>query len=73
MAKNLPCNAGDMSSSPGQGTNIPYAIEHLGPCALTTEATCHNQRVCALKRKILHEVTKIPCVSTKTQGSQIHK
>ena len=35
MAKNLPCNAGDMSSIPGQGTKIQRAMEHLGPCTAT--------------------------------------
>ena len=29
MVKNLPCNAGDMGSIPGQGTKIPHAAEQL--------------------------------------------
>ena len=29
MVKNLPYNAGNVSSIPGQGTNIPCAMEQL--------------------------------------------
>ena len=29
VVKNLPCNAGDVGSIPGQGTEIPYATEQL--------------------------------------------
>ena len=29
MVKNLPCNAGDVGSIPGQGTKIPQAAEQL--------------------------------------------
>ena len=35
--KNLPCNAGDVSSIPGQGTKIPHAMEQLSLLATTTE------------------------------------
>ena len=35
--KNMPCNAGDMSSIPGQGAKIPHAQEQLSPCAATAE------------------------------------
>ena len=37
VVKNLPCNAGDMGSIPGQGANIPHAIEQLSPCTTSTE------------------------------------
>ena len=37
VVKNLPANAGDAGSSPGQGTKIPHAMEQLSPCATTTE------------------------------------
>ena len=35
VAKNLPCNAGDVGSIPGPGTKIPHAREQLSP---TTES-----------------------------------
>ena len=31
MIENLPYNAGDMGSIPGQGTKILHALEHLSP------------------------------------------
>ena len=33
VVKNLPCNAGDAGSIPGQGTKIPHAMEQLTICA----------------------------------------
>ena len=33
MVKNLPFNAGDVSSIPGPGTRIPHAVEQLSLCA----------------------------------------
>ena len=33
VVKNLPCNAGDAGSIPGQGTKIPHAMEQLSICA----------------------------------------
>ena len=44
MVKNLPCNAGDMGSIPGQGTKIPPAA--------TTEPVGHNERVLAPQEEI---------------------
>ena len=38
--KNPPCNAGDASLIPGQGTKIPRAMKQLSPHAATTEAAC---------------------------------
>ena len=37
VVKNLPSNAGDAGSIPGQGTKIPHATGQLSPCAATTE------------------------------------
>ena len=37
VVKNLPSNAGDTGSTPGQGTKIPHATEQPSPCATTTE------------------------------------
>ena len=31
MAKNLPCNSGDVGSIPGQGTRTPHVAEQPGP------------------------------------------
>ena len=46
VVKNPPCNAGDAGSIPGQGTHIPYAMEQLRPCALTTEPVHPSKRSC---------------------------
>ena len=40
MDKNLPANARDTGSAPGQGTKIPHASEQLNPCTTATEPTC---------------------------------
>ena len=42
IVKNLPCNAGDVGSVPGQGTKILYAIEQQIPNATTTEVHAQN-------------------------------
>ena len=42
MVKNLPYNAGDRGSIPGQGTKIPHAMGQLSSCATTTELTRLN-------------------------------
>ena len=61
MAKNLPYNAGDMGSITGQATKIPSAGDQLNLCSTATELLCHNYKVCALQRKILHAATKTRC------------
>ena len=43
--KNLPYNAGDMSSIPGQATKIPQAEGQLSVQARTTEPVCSGARV----------------------------
>ena len=40
MVKNLPANAGDTGSIPGQRTKISHAVGQLSPCAATTEPAC---------------------------------
>ena len=40
VVKNLPYNAGDTGSIPGQGTKIPHAVGQLNPCATTTKPKC---------------------------------
>ena len=37
VVKNLPCNAGDTGSVPGQGTKIPYATGQLSLCVAASE------------------------------------
>ena len=56
MVKNLPCNAMDMGSIPGQGTKIPQAVEQQSSHAATRES--------------MHRNEKIPPATTKTQCSQ---
>ena len=57
VVKNLPSNAGDEDSNPGQGAKIPYALGQLTPCTPAREA--HTQ----LLEKLL-------CAAAKTQRSQ---
>ena len=40
VVKNLPPNARDAGSIPGQGPRIPYAMGQLGPHALTEVPAC---------------------------------
>ena len=42
VVKNLPYNAEDAGSIPGQGTKIPHAVRQLHPRATTTELVCLN-------------------------------
>ena len=45
--KNMPCNAVDMSSIPGQGTKTPHAMVQVSLCTTmkdhATTKTQHNQ------------------------------
>ena len=44
MVKNLPSNAGDVGSIPGQGIKIPHAAGQLSPHATTREKPAyHNE------------------------------
>ena len=40
VVKNPPCNAGVVSSIPGQGAKIPHILEKLRLCAETSKLTC---------------------------------
>ncbi len=42
VVENLPANAADMGSIPGQGTKIPHATGQLSLHATTTELTRLN-------------------------------
>ena len=43
MVKNLPGNAEDMGSIPGQKTKIPHALEQLSQHLTTRESVNSNQ------------------------------
>ena len=45
VVKNLPCNAGDMGSVSGRGSEIPQAVEQRGLSIATTEPA-HNWSLC---------------------------
>ena len=49
VVKNLPSNAGDTDSIPGQGTKIPHAVGQLSPCTATIELACLNERARVLQ------------------------
>ena len=51
MVKNLPCNARNVGSIPGQGTKIAQDTGQLSPCVMTTEPAWHNQRAGMLQLK----------------------
>ena len=44
VVKNPTCNAGDAGSIPGQGTQIPHAIELLSLHTTARQSMCHNKR-----------------------------
>ena len=84
MVKNLPSNAGDTGSIPGQGTKISDAVGQLSPCATTTEPACSGPCVLrtphgatreahTLQQKIPCAATKIPRVTMKNRSNQIIK
>ena len=50
MVKNLPSNAGDTGSTPGQGTKIAHATGQLSLRATTTEPACSGAIVPQLER-----------------------
>ena len=68
MVRNLPSNAGDAGSIPGQGTKIPHATGQLSPHATATEPGHSGVRVPQLERS-LHAATKSPRAATETRCS----
>ena len=42
LVRNLPCNARDLGSIPGQATEIPHALEQQSLHAATAELTCQD-------------------------------
>ena len=62
VVRNLPSNAADAGSIPGQGTKIPHAPEQVSLCALSSRAlepVCAATGQCAVTRK------KEPCAQPK--------
>ena len=51
MVKNPPCNAGDVSSHPAQGTKIPHAVEQLSLGTTAREPTRINKRSYMIQRR----------------------
>ena len=58
MVKNLPCNAGDMGSIPGRGTQIPHVMGQLSlhtsrqnPCATVKRSHVAQPGPSAAKEK----------------------
>ena len=54
MAKNPPCNAGNVALIPGQGVKIPRAMGQLSLCSTTKESVHLNRGSCMIKQR--------PCV-----------
>ena len=53
VVKNLPCNAGDVGSIPGQGTKIPHAAGQLSlrHNHWTRESVNCNERSCMMQQR----------------------
>jgi len=51
VVKNLPSNAEDGRSIPGQGTKISHALGQLSPCATATEHAPQLERSPSTTRK----------------------
>ena len=52
VVKNLPSNAGDTDSIPGQGTKISHVVGQLSLCSATREAPAPQWRPGTTKIKI---------------------
>ena len=67
MVKNLPSNAGDTGSIPGQGTRVPRATGKQRLCATAAEPMCPNWRSHVLHHKIPHAATKTQCIQKQSR------
>ena len=65
MVRNLSCNAGDVSSVPSLGMEIP--------CVQSNWAHEPHWRVCIPQHKTSHGAPTILHATNGTQGSQINK
>ena len=73
VVKNLPSNAGDTGSIPGQGTRISHAMGKQRLCATATEPTCPNLRSHMLYRKIPHAATKTQFIQKQRRKEKKRK
>ena len=74
MVKNLPSNAGDTGSIPGQGTKIPHAMGQLSPHATTTELMCLNERARVPQLQSPHTTTgENPHATTREKAASCNK
>ena len=65
LAKNRPCKAGHVGTTPGQGTRVPHASGQLGPHTTPAEpGSCSRQS---------HTATENLRAATQTRHSQINK
>ena len=67
MVKNLPCNAEDTSSIPGQGTKIPRTAEYLSSHTVTRESLLLNKQ-----KEIPHIASKTWCSQNKVTSYLIN-
>ena len=58
VVKNLPCNAEDADSIPGQGTKIPHATVQLSPRV--------TARACEARGETPHDAVAASCAATST-------
>ena len=64
VVKNLPSNAGDAGSIPGQGTKVPHVAGQLSLRTATTEPSHFGAHAPQLERS-LHTTTKTRCSQIK--------
>ena len=56
MVKNLPSNAKDMGSIPGQGTKILHTAWQISPHATTTELVHSLEHVLQLEKLVCYKI-----------------
>ena len=66
VVRNAPCNAGNMGSTLGWGTKIPYVTEQLSPQTITWESVYRNYWAHGPQLENLCVAMKIPHATTKT-------
>ena len=72
VIKNLSYEVQGIGLIPGWGTKILHATEQLSPHTAATEPLSHNQRICSPQQNVLHDATKTPHATTKTQSREIN-
>ena len=60
VVKNLPCNAGDVGSIPGQGTKIPHDAGQLSLRATTTSSRASTRARMPPTTEPTHSGTRVP-------------